>query len=117
MNNLREFIENAAGSIKNKTFGALTSRLFLKNLQDICDEDYHQLMNDLDDKLASEEVAEIYVKGGGGTCDLDAAFDYCINDIAKEYIDGKMDDFKDEDEAETIDYAEENPKTLDEAGL
>ena len=114
MNNLREFIDNAAGSIKNKTFGTLTSRLFLKNLQDVCDEDYHQLMNDLNDKLASEEVAEIYVKGGGGTCDLDATFDYCIVEIAKSYIDGKVDDYKDFDEAETIDYAAENPKTVNE---
>lgn len=112
MSDLKELIEENANHIVDGIFSCLTQRHFFQKLKLIDIDVWNTLIDAIDDAIRACGTAEVYLIGGGGTNAMDIAYDYCVRDISVKYIEKKMQEFEDEDEAEVIDYAEENPKTV-----
>ena len=115
--NLRELIENNEKLIESKQFGVLAQKWFFQHLKVIDRSGWDNLTDDIDDAIRQEGTAAIYLKDGGGSYGMDRVYDYCVLKVSTDYIEEKAQDYKDEDSAETIDYAEENPKTVNEVML
>ena len=115
--NLRELIEGNAGLIDKGQFGVLSQKWFFQNLKKIDCDVWDNLTDDIDDAIRQEGTAAMYLKDGGGSYAMDRAYDFCIKKVATDYIEEKAQEYKDEDESETIDYSTENPKTVNEVML
>jgi hypothetical protein len=114
MSELRELIEANAALIESDQFGVLAQRWFFQHLKLIDYDVWYTLTTNIDLELIDTNTAEIYLETGGGSYKMDSAYDFCICKVATEYIEEQKQEFTDDDEAEIIDYAEENPKTIDE---
>jgi len=112
MSDLKELIQINANLIESEHFGVLAQKWFFQHLKVISQDVWSTLTDDIDDAIRQENTAAMYLKDGGGSYAMDRAYDYCVCKVSTDYIEEKMQEFKDEDEAEVIDYAAENPKTV-----
>jgi len=114
MNTLHELIETNIGLIESKHFGVLAQKWFFQHLKVIDIDLWESLTDDIDDCIREEATAAMYLQDGGGSYAMDRAYDYCIKKVSTDYIEERWQGYKDDAEAEIIDYVAENPKTVNE---